>query len=73
MNSLYAHVVSFFAATQHKIREEKGATAVEYGLMVGLIAVVIIVAVTLLGKNLNSMFEGIAGKLSGSGSGTTTP
>jgi pilus assembly protein Flp/PilA len=40
--------------------EEKGATAVEYGLMVALIAVVIIAAVTLLGNNLNAMFNAIA-------------
>ena len=38
-------------------RNEKGATAVEYGIMVGLIAVVIIVAVSLLGGSLNAMFE----------------
>ncbi|WP_309072205.1 Flp family type IVb pilin [Arthrobacter sp.] len=36
-------------------RDETGATAVEYGIMVALIAVVIIVAVTLLGGNLQQM------------------
>jgi pilus assembly protein Flp/PilA len=41
-------------------RDERGATAVEYGLMVALIAVVIITAVTLLGNNLNTMFNAIA-------------
>lgn len=41
-------------------RDERGATAVEYGLMVALIAVVIITAVTLLGNNLNGMFQTIA-------------
>jgi pilus assembly protein Flp/PilA len=35
---------------------ERGATAVEYGLMVALIAIVIIVAVSLLGQNLSSLF-----------------
>ena len=44
-------------------REEKGATAVEYGLIVGLIAVAIIVAVTLLGGNISSLFSRIAGDL----------
>ncbi len=38
------------------LRSEKGATAVEYGLMVALIAVVIIAAVRTLGTNINSMF-----------------
>lgn len=41
-------------------REEKGATAVEYGIMVALIAVVIIVAVTLLGGNLKETFNSTA-------------
>ncbi|MEX5301821.1 Flp family type IVb pilin [Kocuria sabuli] len=49
-------------------REEKGATAVEYGLIVGLIAVVIIVAVTLLGNQLNALLGKVTGGLAeGSG------
>ncbi|MEV4642318.1 Flp family type IVb pilin [Actinoplanes sp. NPDC049548] len=40
--------------------DDEGATAVEYGLMVALIAVVIIGAVILLGDNLSSMFGGVA-------------
>ncbi len=40
-------------------REDTGATAVEYGLIVGLIAAVIIVAVTLLGNNILGMFNTI--------------
>jgi pilus assembly protein Flp/PilA len=40
--------------------DERGATAVEYGLMVALIAVVIIVAVSLLGKNLSQIFDNTA-------------
>ena len=43
--------------------EEEGATAVEYGLMVALIAIVIITAVTLLGTNLTALFNDIAGKI----------
>ena len=46
-------------------REEKGATAVEYGIMVGLIAVVIIVAVTLLGSTLSLMFEEVQCNIAG--------
>lgn len=43
--------------------EEKGATAVEYGLMVALIAVVIIAGVQLLGTNLRDLFNSIAGSI----------
>ena len=39
---------------------EQGATAVEYGLMVALIAAVIIAGVTLLGVNLNALFAAVA-------------
>jgi pilus assembly protein Flp/PilA len=41
------------------INDEEGASAVEYGLLVGLIAVVIIVAVTALGKQLAVIFTNI--------------
>ena len=43
--------------------DEEGATAVEYGLMVSLIAVAIIAAVTLVGTALTAMFTGVAGAL----------
>jgi pilus assembly protein Flp/PilA len=48
---------------RYEHREDRGATAVEYGLLVGLIAVVIIVGVTLLGDNLLALFNGVAGKI----------
>jgi pilus assembly protein Flp/PilA len=38
------------------LKNEKGATAVEYGLMVGLIAVVIIATVIALGGKLKGLF-----------------
>ncbi len=41
-------------------RNDRGASAVEYGLLVFLIALVIIVAVTLLGTNLSSIFNAVA-------------
>ena len=43
-----------------KTRKDRGATAVEYGLMVALIAVVIIAGVQLLGTNLLARFNGVA-------------
>jgi pilus assembly protein Flp/PilA len=41
-------------------KDESGAAAVEYGLLVALIAVVIIVSVTALGKSLSGMFNGVS-------------
>jgi pilus assembly protein Flp/PilA len=42
---------------------DEGATAVEYGILVALIAIVIIAAVTLLGTNLANTFTTVAGKV----------
>ena len=42
------------------LREKKGATAVEYGLMVALIAIVIIGAVFAIGFSLNNVFSTVA-------------
>lgn len=41
-------------------RDEKGATATEYGLLVGLIALIIVAGVTLFGENLNTFFNDLA-------------
>ena len=46
-----------------RLRSDQGATAVEYGLMVALIAIVIIVAVALLGTNLSTLFDNVATSL----------
>jgi pilus assembly protein Flp/PilA len=45
------------------VRDESGATAIEYGLIAALIAVVIITAVTTVGTNLSSTFTTVAGKI----------
>jgi pilus assembly protein Flp/PilA len=42
------------------LKEDKGASAVEYGLLVALITAVIVGAVTLLGGNLKATFDYIA-------------
>jgi pilus assembly protein Flp/PilA len=42
------------------MRDDRGATAVEYGLMVALIAIVIIAAVTLLGTRLSTLFNTVS-------------
>ncbi len=50
MNALHRHVQF----------DDRGATAVEYGLMVALIAAVIVTAVALIGTNLTSVFDKVA-------------
>jgi pilus assembly protein Flp/PilA len=51
----------FIAKFQARVASgERGATAVEYGLMVALIAIVIIGVVALLGGNLSTLFNTVA-------------
>lgn len=45
------------------VKDEEGATAIEYGLIAGLIAVAIIVAVTAIGTDLQGIFQYIADQL----------
>ncbi len=52
-------------ATLSATRDDKGATAVEYGIMVALIAVAIIATVTLLGDQLVAVFQNVVGALGG--------
>lgn len=64
-------MISVFARYQAMMAtRERGATAVEYGLMVALIGVAIIFAVTALGGKLNDLFKSVTEKIvpiSGSG------
>lgn len=54
----------FIAAyLQAKVRSERGASLVEYALLVALIAVVCIVAVTFLGKSAKSKFNTVGNSI----------
>lgn len=53
-------VVTYIAALRS---EERGATAVEYGIMVALIAAAIVATVTLLGGQLNTLFTTVTGDI----------
>ncbi|MEI9994258.1 MAG: Flp family type IVb pilin [Rhizomicrobium sp.] len=48
---------------QSFIRDESGATAIEYGLIAALIAVVIIGAVEVVGTNLSTTFTTVSNKI----------
>ncbi|AUT62566.1 Flp family type IVb pilin [Paraburkholderia terrae] len=52
-------------AIQQFLREEDGVSAIEYGLLAGLIAVAIITTVGLIGGKLNDVFVIIKTKLDG--------
>ena len=61
MNQVYALMATFqaFLDDRFENRKDRGATAVEYGLMVGLIAVAIIGLVFALGGELGEMFTSV--------------
>lgn len=59
VNEYAAIVARFFA-----IKDKRGVTAIEYGLIASLIAVAIIVAVRAVGTNLSGMFNSLAGQIS---------
>ncbi len=46
------------------LKDEGGATAIEYGLIAALVAVVIIVGLTSLGSNINGTFSTVANNVS---------
>lgn len=49
-------------------QDESGATAIEYGLIVALIAVIIVGAVTTLGTNISGAFDKAATETAAAGS-----
>lgn len=64
MTSLMVSMTAFIAGVKDRFtREEKGATMVEYGIMVALIAVVVILAVGPLGLAIQAMFDGVTAGL----------
>jgi pilus assembly protein Flp/PilA len=53
-------IIPIYVKMQSMLKDEKGATMVEYALMVALIAVVALGAVTTLGDNVSTEFTKIA-------------
>jgi pilus assembly protein Flp/PilA len=62
MLTLISYVQTFLTRNLRR-EDDRGATAVEYGLMVGLIAVAIIITVGLIGVSLNDLFVLVEEKL----------
>lgn len=64
MSSLMVSVISFIAGVRDRFTsEEKGATAVEYGLLVALIAAIIVGTVLTLGQDVLKGFKTVADTL----------
>ena len=66
MNAISAYLTTLaFYAQQRLGKATKGATAVEYGLLVALIAAVLIAVVTLLGTTIQGKFQEIVTAMGG--------
>jgi pilus assembly protein Flp/PilA len=63
MSSLMISTLAFIAGVKNRFSSEKGATAVEYGLLVALIAAVIVTIVATLGTQINAAFTTVSGRL----------
>ncbi len=72
MKSLAIKAHMLMIQKRAELQGDRGATAVEYGLLVALIAVVIIVAVVFLGTNLRGTFNEVASSVRLTSSQTTT-
>jgi pilus assembly protein Flp/PilA len=62
-NLLRKYIMQIIKFIKAFAREEDGVTAIEYGLIAALIAVVIITAVTTVGTNLRDVFDAVADAL----------
>lgn len=63
MNSVMLSILGFITKARAELSSEKGATAVEYGLLVALIAAVIIAVVATLGGQVNTAFNTVSSAL----------
>ena len=63
MLQLFTGLQTWWAELTERASEERGATAVEYALMVALIAVVIIAAVAFIGKSASTQFNYVGGQV----------
>ncbi len=56
-------MTKLLAASTMFVRDEEGASLVEYGLLLSLVAVVCIVAITTLGTSISTLLSGLASKI----------
>ena len=63
MTGIRDQLLALSVSIRERLRRNDGATAVEYGIMVGLIAVAIIAAVILLGGHLADLFTTVSSRL----------
>ncbi|MCU1443071.1 MAG: Flp/Fap pilin component [Cryobacterium sp.] len=74
MLSIYVSLQSALSSAKSRLsREETGATAVEYGLIIGLIAVAIVAVLVLLGPQIAGLFQSLSDTVEDIPTPTSTP
>ena len=63
MNDLLTKIIVAIHCRVADFREDRGATATEYALLVSFIAIAILVGVTAFGTSLNTFFNNLAGRI----------
>ncbi len=66
MSTMFAKMIAF-------VRDEDGATAIEYGLIAALVSVAAIGALTAMGNSLGTMFNTVSSALSSAAGGGAKP
>ena len=64
---MYTGAQTWWSDLRTRVQEEGGATAVEYALMIALIAAVIIVAVTFIGNSADTKFDSVGSAINDAG------
>jgi pilus assembly protein Flp/PilA len=67
ITKLLLTVAGFVGDLRERARSERGAAAVEYGMLVALIAAVVVTTVALLGPKIRDAFQFVYDKLTGAG------
>jgi pilus assembly protein Flp/PilA len=60
VKSLFINIYSVISSMLTRLRSENGQTMAEYGILIGVIAIVVVVAAVLLGGNISSLFNSTA-------------
>lgn len=61
-----------FSFVRHFVKSEKGATAIEYGLIAALVSVAAITALSAMGDSLETIFNFVSTTLDGAAAGTSS-
>jgi pilus assembly protein Flp/PilA len=63
MRSLWATFQLEASRLMHRLSEQRGQTMAEYGILIGVIAIVVVAVAVVLGHNISTLFSSVAGRV----------